>query len=794
MTPKDAMPPGAPEPVNPVDSYRKRFSGIVSSGARGSLSDAEERLVLLANATNDAIWDCDLDSHTVWWNEGYEKLFGRRGNDDMSPDWWIERIHPGDRDATVKSLEAALAGPGNHWIAEYRFRRADNSFAPIRDRTFIARHDDGSVRRLTSAKADLTEQRRVEAQLQDTASILQSFYDSVPICMGVVEVLDRDFEVVHANPASCRILRTPPEEVRGKHLSTSGMPADILNEWLERARQTHETGQPVRFEYFSSFSKRWFAATVSQIAPGESGRPRIVFTAEDITTYKRTLEENRESEERFRRLYESNLMGIVSGDEEFLLDANDVFLQMMGYTREDLAKGRLRWFDLTAPEYRHLGPQTIAGVKTVGSYGPFEKEYLRKDGSRISALIGCIRLQDSPYRDLCFVLDLTERKKLERRILDAQKFESVGVLAGGIAHDFNNLLVGVIGHTSLALDMLPSAHPGRELLSQVIKNGEQAAHLTRQLLAYSGKGRFLLEPLNLSTLFEEISILVKPAISKDITLEMDLPTDLPAVEADRGQMRQVFTNLVLNAAEAITGKGGHIHVETGVREMGADSPGDWAAGEVTPGRYVYLEVTDTGCGLDEATRMKIFDPFFTTKFVGRGLGLAAVAGIVRGHKGAIGVTSEPGKGSRFLVLFPVSSQPVRQAAKPVTEGEARSKGTVLVVDDEVIVRQMARSALERHGYTVMLAENGPQAIEMFHKDPNRFSLVVLDLSMPGMSGVQTLPELRRTRPEIPVLITSGYTEAQTLGMFAGQNVSGFLQKPFTSQILVTRIGATLDEA
>jgi PAS domain S-box-containing protein len=635
--------------------------------------------------------------------------------------------------------------------------------------------------------------QRLEAELRDATSILQTFYDSVPTCMGVAEVLENDFEVVHANRASCAFLKVTPDTARGSRFAVCGMPRQILTEWLDRARQAQDTGQPVQFEYFSAFSSRWFAATVSATTPGESGRPRVVFTAEDVTGYKRTLQERREAEERFHRLYESNIIGIVSGDEDTLLDANDVFLQMLGYCRDDLSKSALRWFDITAPEYRQLGPQTIADVKSTGSCGPFEKEYLRKDGSRISVLIGCTRLQQSPYRDLSFVLDLTERKRLERRVQEAQKFESVGVLAGGIAHDFNNLLVGVIGHASLAQEMLPPVHPARDLLAQIVKNGEHAAHLTRQMLAYSGKGRFLMEPLNLSAVFEEISILVKPAIDKDIALEMKLPLDLPAVEGDRGQMRQVFTNLVLNASESIHTKNGRIRVETGVRELDAQTLRsiEWSAGEVPPGRYVYLEVEDNGCGLDAPTRARIFDPFFTTKFVGRGLGLAAVAGIVRGHKGAIAVHSVPGQGSHFLVVLPPSAQAARDDGGESVVEAPRVLGTVLVVDDEAIVRHMARAALERYGYKVVLAENGPRAIEIFERNPEAFSLVLLDLSMPGVSGVETLPELRRARPDIPVLITSGYSEAQTLGQFAGQKVSGFLQKPFTSQVLLTKVADSL---
>lgn len=778
-----------------IEDYRRRFLTVTFSHTPSqAFTEDEERLLVLSGAVSEAIWDCDLETGTVRWNDRYQELFGQREPGSASADWWIERIHPEDRSRTVGGLESALTSGANHWIGKYRFRMSDGSFAEIRDRTFIARGSDGTPRRLTSAKADLTEQHRIEAELYDSASILHSFYESVPIALGVAELVDGDLEVVHANPAACRIMALAPDRAHGSRLGQCGMPPEIVKEWIARYAEAQSSGRPVRFEYFSRRSDRWFAATLSVVVPGESGRPRFVYTAENITQYKRTLAEQRESEERFRRLYESNIIGIVSSDGERLLDCNDIFLQMVGHTRMELEAGQLRWLDLTAPEYRHLGPQTIAGVKSIGSYGPFEKEYLRKDGSRIAVLVGCIRLQENPYQDLSFVLDLTESKKLQQRVLEAQKFESVGVLAGGIAHDFNNILVGVIGHASLAQDLLPPGHQVRDLLAQIVRNGEHAAHLTRQLLAYSGKGQFLLEPLHLSALFEEISILVRPAIARNIAVEMNLPADLPAVDADRGQMRQVFTNLVLNAAESIGEQGGRIWVETGVRNIETVSPQEtWAAGEARPGPYVYLEVVDTGCGMDEATKAKIFDPFYTTKFVGRGLGLAAVAGIVRGHKGALRVTSTPGQGTRFLVLFPSSAKAI-PAEAPKAVSPAHSRGTVLVVDDEAVVRQMARAALERHGYQVELAENGPRAIEVFQSDPMRFSLIVLDLSMPGMSGAQALPELRRTRPEIPVLITSGYGEAQTLGMFAGQKVSGFLQKPFSSQVLLKRIGDTMEDA
>jgi signal transduction histidine kinase len=231
--------------------------------------------------------------------------------------------------------------------------------------------------------------------------------------------------------------------------------------------------------------------------------------------------------------------------------------------------------------------------------------------------------------------------------------ESIGVLAAGVAHDFNNLLVSVIGNASLAQEFLPADNPAAGLLDGIIKAGEQAAHLTRQMLAYSGKGKFLVEAVNLSDFIAETGALMQPSIPREIALRLDLQADLPSIQADRGQMRQMFTNLVLNAAEATGGSGGEIAVGTGVQDVNPPyTKRHPDAAELPPGRYVRLDVRDVGCGMNDATKARIFDPFFSTKFTGRGLGLAAVAGIVRGHKGAILVTSAPGEGACFTVLFP----------------------------------------------------------------------------------------------------------------------------------------------
>jgi len=389
-------------------------------------------------------------------------------------------------------------------------------------------------------------------------------------------------------------------------------------------------------------------------------------------------------------------------------------------------------------------------------------------------------------------VDITDRKRAEERLRHAQKLESLGLLAGGVAHDFNNLLVGVIGNASLAQDMLPHDHAAAELMTKVVKTGEQAAHLTRQMLAYSGKGQFLVEPLDLSALARDIIELARPSIPKKVALRLELAEGLPPIEADRGQVQQILMNLAINAAEAIGGEEGQVTVKTRTevvdRQYAIRHP---EAADLQPGRYVVLEVRDTGSGMNDAVKSRIFDPFFSTKFTGRGLGLAAVAGIVRGHGGAIVVTSAPGRGSTFEVLFPPAKNSVGPRQSLAQKAALQGAGVVLVVDDEPVVREMTKKTLERYGYTVLVADGGLAAIDILKRHPGKIDLALLDLSMPGMSGEETLPELKKIRPDVKVLVSSGYSEAEAMKLFSGQPVEGFLQKPYTTAVLAAKLKGVL---
>jgi PAS domain S-box-containing protein len=400
-----------------------------------------------------------------------------------------------------------------------------------------------------------------------------------------------------------------------------------------------------------------------------------------------------------------------------------------------------------------------------------------------------------PSRDgiAVFLRDVSERKRFQERFQQTQKLESLGLLAGGIAHDFNNLLTGIIGNTSIMLDDIAPGNPMRASLQDVASAAGRASALTQQLLAYAGKGRFVVEPLDLSALVRETSNLIKTSIPMTVELRLQLPNDLPAIEGDASQIQQLVMNLVLNGAEAIgEDQTGVVAVTTGIQRV-TDAYIQQILGgqEILAGNYVSLDVSDTGCGMNEATVARIFDPFFTTKFAGRGLGLAAATGIVRGHKGILKVHSVPGKGSSFRVLFPASEGQPISGRCDFDEKDLKGSGTILVIDDEEVVRRAARSALEHYGYTVILAENGKDGLELLNNLDYAVDLVVLDMTMPGMSGEETLDHLRAIRRALPVVLSSGYNEAEAMRTLTAKGLAGFVKKPYSASRLAEQIKIAL---
>lgn len=423
-----------------------------------------------------------------------------------------------------------------------------------------------------------------------------------------------------------------------------------------------------------------------------------------------------------------------------------------------------------------------------------ECRFRRADGSYCSHIRRAVAQKDADGRVLKWFgtcTDIEAQKQSERALRQAAKLESIGVLAGGVAHDFNNLLTGILGNTSIALEILSPTHPVRSILEAAMRAGKSAADLTQQLLAYAGKGRFVFGPVNLSSVIQEIRGLIETTLPKTAQLRLDLAGDLPLIEADCNQMQQIIMNLIINGAEAIGNSVGTVLVTTRAQEVDDTYiRSTFDPGEVKPGRYVSVEVHDTGCGMDERTLAKIFDPFFSTKFTGRGLGLAAVLGIVRSHKGGIKVYSTPGKGSTFKLLFPALAVAGEEIVAKPQRNLVAGTGTILVIDDQPAVRDVARSALQLYGYSVLTADNGRRGVDLFEEWEREIDLVILDLTMPVMDGEAALEELRRIRPDIKVILSSGYSEMDATRKFSGKGLAGFLQKPYTA----SRLGEAVQQA
>ena len=382
------------------------------------------------------------------------------------------------------------------------------------------------------------------------------------------------------------------------------------------------------------------------------------------------------------------------------------------------------------------------------------------------------------------------RRAIEAKVLEVQKLESLGVLAGGIAHDFNNLLVAIMGNAGLALLDLPEDSPARASIQDIETASRRAGELARQMLAYSGRSRFQIEPIELSELVRELLTLLQVSIGKGVILRLSLPDQPVVVDADAAQLRQVVMNLVINAADAIGDRSGTVTIRVHHLEATADYLADvHPEAGLEPGHYAALEVADTGMGMTPETQARIFDPFFTTKFTGRGLGLAAVMGIVRGHRGALRVYSEIGLGSTFRIVLPLSAASPLPSHGP--ERPWRGEGRVVVVDDDPMVRNVARRLLESFGLTVQAVEGGPEALELVEADPQSVDAVLLDMTMPEMNGSEVFEHLRRIRPDLPVVLMSGYHEDE-LSSELSAGISGFVQKPFTPADLARRMRFALE--
>lgn len=606
-------------------------------------------------------------------------------------------------------------------------------------------------------------------------------------------ILDESYTLLDFNAAFARMLGYARDALLGVTLAQLEIetPAHPGVERTNPARTGHHL-------FFTALRHRLGHAVeleVSVMALRSGQRKILVGFARDVTERLRADRALRESEHRLRSVIRGAPIALLATDADGTITLAEgnidgaAFIGRGGAMAGQPALEALRAYpELCAALRRALAGESFAAVITIGDR-TCEWTFAAQPG-------------DAAERGglIAVATDVTERKRaeeqrrqLEQQVLYAQKLESLGVMAGGVAHDFNNFLVGVLCNASLALESLPDDAPVRGHVEKILNASKRASELTRQMLVYSGRGNIEVRSLVLNDLIREMSELLHAAFPRHVELRLNLDPSLPAIDADAGQMQQLIMNLLINASEAIGEQAGAVSATTYASDVTEAQPALHASGDVlSPGRYVCLEVSDDGCGMSAETQARIFEPFFTTKFTGRGLGLAAILGIVRSHRGTIRVASQQGVGTVFTVMLPIAPQPAAPQQRPPTERTPRHGGTVLVIDDEEDIRDVVQAVLARKGFRVITADDGPRGIDLFRQHAAEIDLVLLDLTMPGMSGEEAMQHIAAIRPDAKIVLSSGYSQDETYGrLSSGRSPAGFVQKPYTVDALLEKVAALI---
>jgi PAS domain S-box-containing protein len=727
----------------------------------------------------------------TWINSpALDEVFGTDASFARTQEAWLSLVHPDDREAVAQYLALHVIRDGNIFDRRYRiYRHNDGSPRWVHGYGELERGPDGKPTFMIGTIQDITDLVAKEQALQAKTDELDRFFR---LTIDLLCIASLEGRFLRMNEAWTVSLGWSVQELEGSNFLDLVHPDDLASTLA--AVQTLAEGRSV-IDFTNRYRTKDGRYRVIEWHSSPAPGGLIYGAARDVTGRLESERALRSSEERFRRIFDLVPSPLTLADMSgTILDCNQAFCTVSARTRDEVlghtAVDLGLWPD---PEKRKNLEEALARE---GEVRNVELELRQKGGKLLTVLCsGRVEEVGGQKAMLLSTQDITEQRNLERQMLHSQKLESLGVLAGGIAHDFNNLLAGVLGNADLALMDIAPTSPARESLTGIGQAARRASELCRQLLAYSGKGRFQVQPVDLAELVHEMGQLLSISISKKAVLRYQFAPGLPAIEADATQLRQVIMNLILNASEAIGERSGVISLTTGMIRCDAEYLGGaYCAEGICPGDFVYLEIADTGQGMDRAIRDRIFDPFFTTKFTGRGLGLAAALGIVRGHHGAIRVYSEPERGTTFKILFPASSQLAPKGLDRAQVSERwQGKGTILVVDDEESIRNLSRRMLERSGFSVITATDGRDAFEKFRLDHQHIVLVVLDLTMPHLDGEACFRLLRESKPDVKVLLSSGYNEQDVVSLFAGKSPAAFIQKPYTTQELIAKVREVLGE-
>ncbi|MDX9761326.1 MAG: PAS domain S-box protein [Desulfomonilia bacterium] len=772
------------------------FRGVVRDmterkRAQEALQRSEERWQFALEGAGDGVWDLNLKTGKVFRSLRWKEMLGYAEHEITdSVDEWTNHVHPDDRESSDRKLDRHLRGESPVYASEHRILCKDGSYKWILDRGKVIQwNHDGTPLRIIGTQADITERKWAEEALRHSEEQYRTIFEHTATANIIV---DENYIIRLANSKFEKLAGYTKEELEGKIAWTSFVVEEDLDRMKAYHRQRRKKGGAAPDSYelrciVGSGETRDLFMSVTMIP----GTTESVASIIDMTDRKKAEEALRQSEERFRDMARLMPETVFEIDERGILTfANETAFDKFQYDPEDLDKG-LPITAVVAPEDRTRATQGIGRVLAGERIGLNEYLARRKDGTTFPALVHAAPIMKNgrPMGARGFLIDISEKKILEEQFIRAQKMEAIGTMAGGIAHDFNNLLMGVLGNVSLMLLSTDKSHPFFDRLKNVEEYVRQGSELTKQFLGFARGGKYEVRPTQLGE-FVRKSAEMFGRTKKEIRIHQSAQQELWIVEVDRNQMEQVMLNLFVNAWQAMP-EGGDLYISIQNMELDESEAAPFGAG---PGRYVRVSVTDTGIGMDEEVKLRIFEPFFTTKGKGRGgtgLGLASVYGIMRNHKGFITVESEKGAGSTFALYLPASDKPVleeRQVCAEIRKGQ----GTILLIDDEEVILDVGSEMLKRLGYAVITAAGGRAGIKAYCKHRDSIDLVVLDIIMPDLGGKDTFEGLKEIRPDVNVLLSSGYSLDGQAREIMDKGCRGFIQKPFSLGDLAEKIREILD--
>jgi PAS domain S-box-containing protein len=790
---------------------------------------ARRNLGAIIRSSNDAILSTDLSGHLLTWNHGAENLFGYTAEEVMGRDAVFLAAEP-DKDRHSRFIERFLKGEHGE---QYRTARRckDGSLIHVSIKVSPVQDSDGEVVGMSAIMRDISPEVRAEESLRKSEEKMRHVFESIPI---IIATLNRDGKILSCNRG---VTGAVGSDLAGLSVYQfiPGHEHSHIREIIDRVVAD---GEPESTEIEGSNgmgADGVYFCRVGRIQL-EDGEPGLIVVSEEVTRkfkFERALRALVEGTARatgaeFFRLLARHLAEALDVQIAFVAElasdapnsatthamwtgdgyAENITYALEGTPCEEIISSQFCAFkehvqDLFPrdSDLAKLGAESYIGCsmvdasgKTLGLLGvmdvnPMDQLEYAESILKVFALRAVAELERLRGDE--------ERSHLEAQMLHTQKLESLGVLAGGIAHDFNNLLAVMLGYSSLCRDDAESGSDLEMRLGEIEKAAHRAGELTKLMLAYSGRAPFSVQPVQPADLLTELGQLLDVSMSKKATLVLDIENGDATVLGDVSQLQQVFLNLIINASEALEESSGTITVSTWTQWFNQSELDSSFTTEPLPeGEYVCIKVADTGCGMDEDTRAKIFDPFFSTKFTGRGLGLAAVLGIVHGHGGTIAVESEPGKGTAFRVTLPttakLSNVIEQQTASPPPNSAPDNGTTILIVDDEEIVLAMAKTMLELVGHSILTARNGEEAVAIYREQGASVDLIILDLTMPVMDGVEAFKRIMDIDPKARVLLSSGYAAAEAMAQFEELNLSGFIQKPYGAEDLVKKVADALD--